>query len=121
MAAALWNVHSKIPAESAGVDPAVRVHPLAVRAAARHGLDLRKSRPRSYAQVKRRPDLVISVCDRGRESVPPFEARLLHWSIPDPVEARKGSAFDDAFIEIAKRVEMLAPAVHRSHQSDGRS
>src|SRR3712207_2383178 len=51
LAAALWNARSPVPAVSAGTQPAARVHPLAVQAAARHGLDLSGARPRHLAGV----------------------------------------------------------------------
>lgn len=112
LASALWNKRTKIPSESAGVDPAAHVHPLAARTASRHGLDLRHSRPRSYEQIRTRPDLVISVCDRAREALPPFAAQHLHWSVPDPVDPGRLQDFEEAFRQISHRIEALLPSLH---------
>jgi ArsR family transcriptional regulator, arsenate/arsenite/antimonite-responsive transcriptional repressor / arsenate reductase (thioredoxin) len=107
-AAALWKQVTGRNAESAGTSPASRVHPDAVRAAAAFGLDLSEARPRSYDSVSRLPDLVISVCDRARESGIPFTAPSIHWSVPDPVRASNPAAFQAAFTEIADRIERFA-------------
>lgn len=109
-AAALWHQRTGLPAESAGTDPAASVHPKAVRAAARYGLDLADASPKGYASVSITPDLVVSVCDRAREAGIPFAAPLVHWSVPDPVRNGKGRAFRSAFGEIADRIERLAVA-----------
>ncbi|MGZ6496271.1 MAG: arsenate reductase/protein-tyrosine-phosphatase family protein [Actinomycetota bacterium] len=111
MASALWNRRSTIPSESAGVDPAPKVNPLAIQAAARHGVDLRSARPRSYEEVRHRPDLIISVCDRAREALPPFDAQHLHWSVPDPVESGRPADFEKAFRQIVERIEDLSERV----------
>ena len=54
LAAALWVVLTEQPAESAGTHPAARVHPGAVQAGRRAGLDLSKATPRRLADVTRR-------------------------------------------------------------------
>lgn len=111
-AAALWRERTGGVAESAGTDPAHRIHPSAVRAAKAFGLDLRGATPKGYAEVTTRPDLVVSVCDRARESGLPFEAPSLHWSVPDPVRAGTADAFRSAFADLAERVERLASATN---------
>jgi protein-tyrosine-phosphatase len=109
-AAALWRRRTELPAASAGSEPAPRVHPGAVRAAADFGLDLAGAVPRGYDAVTEAPDLVVSVCDRAREAGVPFDAPALHWSVPDPVRTGTGAAFRAAFADIADRVERLAAA-----------
>jgi protein-tyrosine-phosphatase/DNA-binding transcriptional ArsR family regulator len=109
-AAALWRQRTDLPAESAGTEPAAAVHPGAVRAAAELGIDLAGAAPRGYESVTEAPDLVVSVCDRARESGVPFDAPAIHWSIPDPVRAGTPDAFRAAFTDIADRVERLAAA-----------
>jgi protein-tyrosine-phosphatase len=110
-AEALWRRRTGRVAESAGNDPALRVHPKAVRAALEHGLDLSAATPKDYAAVPLKPDLVVSVCDRARDAGLPFEAPSLHWSIPDPVASGKRSAFRSAFRELADRIDRLAAAL----------
>src|SRR5690349_11222611 len=84
-AAALWRRRAGGAAGSAGTEPVRRVHPQAVRAAGRRGVDLAGAAPRGYDDVTEQPTLVVSVCDRARESGIPFDAPSLHWSVPDPV------------------------------------
>lgn len=107
-AASLWTQHTGGMADSAGNRPADRVHANAVRTAAELGVDLSAAVPKGYDAVLRAPDLVVSVCDRAREGGLPFEAPLLHWSVPDPVRAGTPSAFRSAFAEIASRIDRLA-------------
>ncbi len=109
-AAALWQRRTSLPGESAGTEPAATVHPGAVRAAAELGVDLAGRVPRGYDAVTVEPDLVVSVCDRARESGVPFDAPVVHWSIPDPVRAGTPDAFRHAFTDIAERIERLAAA-----------
>ena len=110
LAAGLWTATTGQGCLSAGTEPAEAVHPLAVRVAAVHGLDLSEVEPRSYDAVDADPGLVVSVCDRARESGLPFEAPLLHWSVPDPVGGRR-AAFERAFADIHERIGRLAGAV----------
>jgi protein-tyrosine-phosphatase len=109
-AAALWHERTGLTADSAGSEPAERIDPLAVRAAAEFGLDLSGASPKGYHAVARRPDLVVSVFDRARETTPPFAARLLHWSVPDPVLVGTSEAFRSAFGILADRVDRLVVA-----------
>ena len=109
-AAALWRDRTGRAADSAGSEPAVRIDPLAVRAAAEFGLDLSGAKPKGYDAVAQRPDLVVSVCDRAHEKGPPFGARLLHWSVPDPVLVGTPEAFRSAFSTVAHRVDRLVVA-----------
>jgi protein-tyrosine-phosphatase len=111
-AAALWRDHTGLAAQSAGADPAPRVHPKAVLVAAERGIDLSTGTPRGYEAVVITPDLIISVCDRARERELPFSAPLRHWSIPDPVARNTRAAFRSAFADISDRVSDLA-RMHR--------
>jgi len=103
LAAALWRDLVGRAATSAGTLPADRVHPGAVAAAARAGLDLGEARPRLLADVETIPALVITVCDRAHEELGPHDG-WLHWSIPDPVPVATPAAFDAAREEIASRI-----------------
>lgn len=102
-----------IRADSAGTRPAKGPHPKAVTAAAELGVDLADRVPKAYAAVEPGPGLVVSVCDRARESRLPFPSRRLHWSIPDPVDVGRIESFRSAFAEISRRVERLADVMER--------
>lgn len=107
-AAALWRERTASSADSAGTEPAARVHPKAARAAAEFGLNIAGSAPKGYDAVTVEPDLVVSVCDRAREADLPFDAPQLHWSIPDPLRVGTQDAFRSAFADIARRIDELA-------------
>jgi protein-tyrosine-phosphatase/DNA-binding HxlR family transcriptional regulator len=113
LAAAVWNDQGEVPASSAGTRPADRIHPGAVAAASRAGLDLGKSHTRSIEQVGERPDLVVTVCDVAREEYPtPRDGvRVLHWSIPDPARSASPAAFDEVLRRVSSRIDALAPHV----------
>ena len=107
LAAALWQQKSAIPVASAGTHPADRVDPGAVKAARRHRLILDAPRPLSISDVYEDHDYVITVCDAAHEEL--SRADAVHWSVPDPVRVGTDSAFDDAYDELARRVDDLAP------------
>jgi protein-tyrosine-phosphatase len=102
LAAALWTRRTGRRAASAGTHPADRVHPGAVAAAERAGLDLARARPRTLAPGET-AEVVITVCDRAHEELdPPPSWR--HWSIPDPVEIGSDQAFDEAVTTLDTRI-----------------
>ena len=107
-AAARWQQRNGSPADSAGTEPADRVHPAAMTAARAFGLDLHDAVPKGYEAIDQTPDLVISVCDRAYEAGQPFESLSAHWSIPDPVLDGGAEAFRTAFASIAQRIDRLA-------------
>jgi protein-tyrosine-phosphatase len=109
-AAALWRHRTGKEGESAGAEPARRVDPRAVRAAAGYGIDLSGAAPKGYGAVSAAPALVVSVCDRAREAGIPFASPTLHWSVADPVAEGTPGAFGAAFGEISARIERLAAA-----------
>ena len=94
-------------ADSAGTHPAARVHPGAVAAARRAGVDLSGSRPRLLDESMIGNRLVVTVCDRAHEELNPSPS-WLHWSIPDPVRRGTTTAFEDAYTEISRRVHHRA-------------
>jgi protein-tyrosine-phosphatase/DNA-binding transcriptional ArsR family regulator len=106
-AAALWSDLTGSAAISAGSHPGPRVHPKAVRVATEFGIDLSAATPGGYDRVDPLPDLVVSVCDRARESGMPRGRFNLHWSVADPVAVATLDAFRTAFSDIAHRVERL--------------
>jgi protein-tyrosine-phosphatase len=112
LAAAIWRATSDVPAESAGTHPADEVHPLAVDAGARAGLDLSVATPRRLDDVASGPALMVTVCDRAHEQLLDLGApAALHWSIPDPVRAPSDDAFDATVQALSARVDVLRPHV----------
>ena len=93
-------------AASAGTHPADRVHPGAVAAAKRAGLDLTSATPHDLNEIESFPPLVISVCDRAHEELG-TDVDWLHWSIPDPVPQGTRAAFDTALGELRDRIDSL--------------
>lgn len=106
LAAAAWNRSFGVGARSAGTHPADRVHPGAVAAARRAGLELAGSKPRHLDDASP-SDVVVTVCDRAHEELEPARARW-HWSIPDPVPEGTDRAFDDALADIETRITCLS-------------
>jgi len=117
LAAAMWTQHSPVPAASAGTQPAARVHPRAVRIARRHGLDLRGAHTHHLQQVIHDEDLVVAVCDNAYEQLAVDATPDLHWSVPDPAPADTDPAFEDAYTDLAGRVNRLAAAVTATSRS----
>lgn len=107
LAAALWQARTGQPATSAGTHPASRVHPGAVAAAKRAGLDLSGATPHSLSG--RHSGLVVTVCDRAHEELAPAEG-WLHWSVPDPVPVGTKAAFDATLAELDHRIGSLLAA-----------
>jgi protein-tyrosine-phosphatase/DNA-binding transcriptional ArsR family regulator len=106
LAAALWRHETGASGTSAGTHPATRVHPGAVAAAKRAGLDLAGAHPRHLTDVADRPELVVTVCDRAHEELAP-PADWLHWSVPDPVEGGTRRAFDTTVRDLRDRIAAL--------------
>jgi len=105
----------RVVAGSAGSAPAARVNPLAVRVLGEAGIDWTGHQPQGIDAVFNDPwDIIITVCDRARESCPVFPGRPMtaHWGMPDPAavegdDARKLKAFQDAFTLLNRRVDLL--------------
>ena len=84
-----WEAHS------AGTDPAVAVHPLAVRVMAEVGVDISAALPKSLGPcLDQLWDLVVTVCDSARESCPVFPRAVeqIHISFRDPACATGSEA-----------------------------
>jgi protein-tyrosine-phosphatase/DNA-binding transcriptional ArsR family regulator len=106
LAAALWTQLTSQPAVSAGTHPAERVHPGAVAAARRAGVDLTDARPKHLDDVASMPRLVVTVCDRAHEELDPDPA-WLHWSVPDPVASPTKAMFDATVSDLRTRIDAL--------------
>jgi protein-tyrosine-phosphatase len=118
LAAATWQEVSPVPAASAGTHPASRVHPRAVAAGRRHGLRIDPAATAGLAQVAAAGDLVVCVCDNAHEELTAQPAAIgvpvagsIHWAVADPVPVDTDEAFEQAFAEIAGRVQRLAHAL----------
>jgi len=106
LAAALWRSLAGAPAESAGTRPADRVHPGAIAAAKRSGLDITGCTPRALDEVGQLPNIIVTVCDQAHEELAPDDT-WLHWSVPDPVADGTRAAFDAALAELRERIVAL--------------
>jgi ArsR family transcriptional regulator, arsenate/arsenite/antimonite-responsive transcriptional repressor / arsenate reductase (thioredoxin) len=106
LAAALWRSLTGAPAESAGTHPAARVHPGAIAAAKRTGMDITGSIPRTLDRVGKLPSIVVTVCDQAHEELAPDDT-WLHWSVPDPVTNGNRAAFDAALAELRERIGVM--------------
>src|SRR6266478_4725572 len=88
---------------SAGTE-ARGVNPVAVRAMADIGVDLRGHTSKTLERfLGERWDYVITVCDNANESCPVFPGRVtrLHWSFDDPSAAAGG---DEQRLAVFRRV-----------------
>lgn len=109
LAAAVWRTE-RGAATSAGTDPAPEIHPGAVAAARRAGLDLGDAVPRRLIGPVE-VDRIVTVCDRAHEEL---AVPSRHWSIPDPVDEGTDAAFDRALDLIRARIAALTPDTPRS-------
>lgn len=117
IAEALLNLKGKgrFHAESAGSRPRPRVDPLAIEALREHGIEWAGHAPRGTTGLEQeRWDLVITVCDRAKESCPyfPGQPRMEHWGIADPAEAQgdaaaRREAFRQALRSLDRRIDQL--------------
>jgi protein-tyrosine-phosphatase len=106
LAAALWTARTGATATSAGTYPADRVHPEAVAAGSRAGLDLSHATPRMFGATGP-SELVVTVCDQAHEELDP-EPGWWHWSLPDPVEDGRAAAFDAVITQLDDRIRAVA-------------
>jgi protein-tyrosine-phosphatase len=90
------------------------VHPLAIEALATYGIEWR-GEPKTIDSVIGQPwDLVITVCDRAKESCPVFPGRpaFAHWGMDDPSEVEgddsaKRRAFRETLTQLGRRIDLL--------------
>jgi len=99
---------------SAGSNPGVRVHPEAIQALKSWGIDWTGHAPKSIDAISdRRWDLIITVCDRARETCPTFPGQpaFAHWGMDDPSELLYEDARERAFAEavtyLGRRIDLL--------------
>ena len=109
LAAALWARIVGVQAASGGTFLASSVHPGALAAARKAGLDLSQAKPISFWKIKPRPSIVVTVCDQAHELLV-GEDHWWHWSVPDPVEDGRSAAFDHTVDELKSRIHALIEA-----------
>lgn len=106
----------RFEAYSAGCQPAGAVNPFTIRVLQeQYGIDTRDVRSKSWDEFKNaRFDIIITVCDKARESCPIFPGQpiVAHWSTPDPALAQgtdeqKLRQFREAARQIQRRIELL--------------
>jgi protein-tyrosine-phosphatase len=106
----------RFEAYSAGSQPAGSVNPFALRVLKeQYRIDPADARSKSWDEFKdTRFDIIITVCDRAKESCPVFPGQpiVAHWSIPDPALATGSSdhklrQFRDVAQQIQRRIELL--------------
>lgn len=106
--------------ESAGSEPS-RVHPLAIEAMKKLGIDITGQRSKHMSELAdRRFDHVVTVCDIASETCPVFPGapQRIHWSIPDP-SAAEGTrqerlvAFEAAATDLLTRIRYFITFVER--------
>ena len=122
LAAALWADVSDVPAASAGTHPATGVHPRAVAAGSRHGLNLTQARTSHLSDVLTGGDLIVAVCDNAYEELAATPTGPdLHWAVPDPVRIDTDEAFESTCEHLAPRIRRLAGALDRAGDPSSRS
>jgi arsenate reductase len=121
MAEALANaLHPDlVDAVSAGSRPAGWVHPMAIRAMAEMGVDMKGARSKGSSEFADEPfDVVVTVCDSAALDCPswPNAKRIEHWSVEDP---SFGDYEDEAHLrrfiatrdDLAERIAGLVPTL----------
>ena len=98
---------------SAGSTPGTSVHPAAVRALRAHGIDWSGKQPKSVDAVRDDAwDLIITVCDRAKETCPtmPGQPAFAHWGMDDPSDTigpEQDRAFAETATYLSRRIDLL--------------
>lgn len=106
LAAAMWSARTGGAARSAGTHPADAVHPGAIAAGRRIGLDLSGGRP-SRLDTFDDDEQVVTVCDQAHEELD-ATPDWWHWSLPDPVAIGTNAAFDAVVAQLDDRIRAVA-------------
>lgn len=117
IAEALLRLHGgdRFIVASAGTEPAEKVHPAALDVIEMIGGDPTAHHPKSCDKVADQGwDIVITVCDRARETCPRFPGRpaVVHWGMEDPAAIADDDAgrraFRDTMSMLRRRIDILA-------------
>ena len=99
---------------SAGTEPTRAVNPGAIEALAEYGFEW-AGQPKHVDTVSHEQwDIVITVCDRAKESCPtmPGHPVFAHWGMPDPAavsgdEDDRRRAFRETLQYLSRRIDLL--------------
>jgi len=84
----MQSFDTRLTVRSAGTEPAVEVHPLAVKAMKEEGIDISSHTPKMVDEyLNEQWDYVITVCDHANETCPMFLGEVkhrLHFGFEDP-------------------------------------
>jgi arsenate reductase (thioredoxin) len=101
----LKSLDPQLDVQSAGITPAPRVNPHAIRAMREIDIDISGEHPKSVQQfVKQSFDYVITVCDDADGNCPVFSGKVgkrMHIGFPDPAEA---TGTDDEIMTVFRHV-----------------
>jgi arsenate reductase (thioredoxin) len=109
----------KFGAFSAGIQPALNVHPLALAQLEPHMTSDQGMRPASWHLFARpeapKMDLIIAMCEQSGALSPtmfPGDPMFCRWNFPDPVEkhgtdADQARAFEQVFRQILRRISVF--------------
>ena len=109
----------KFRVESAGSKPAGYVHPLAIRAMAEIGIDIRAHHSKHMAEfLDRKIETVITVCGNADQACPIFPGQVNrhHWPFDDPAHA---AGTDEEKLAVFRRVRNEIRRVFTAY-ADGR-
>jgi protein-tyrosine-phosphatase len=106
---------SRFIAGSAGSHPALQVNPYAIEILREHGIAWQGRRPKSIDDVIGEEwDVVITVCDRAKDSCPIFPRKpvFAHWGLPDPAAAtgpreEKLQVFRETAVQLGRRIDLM--------------
>ena len=102
---------------SAGVTPADRVHPYAIETLKEIKIDISRAKPKDVMQFANEEfDIVITTCDHAQQTCPVFPGSYekLHWSLPDPGNARGCAAeIKEEFRDTITRINRRLPELER--------
>lgn len=101
-------------AVSAGSNPTGRVHPKSLETLQKHSIVMNNPRSKSWnVFADQHFDTVITVCDQAASESCPIllgNYEKLHWSIPDPANAKSSeqeidAVFEEAYQMLKERIE----------------
>lgn len=121
----------KFGAFSAGIEPALQVHPLALAQLEPHLSSERRKRPASWQGFAHaeapKMDIVIAMCEQSGALSPalfPGEPMFCRWNFPDPVEklgspSDQARLFEQVFRQILRRISVfVALPLHSMKRAD---
>jgi protein-tyrosine-phosphatase len=99
---------------SAGASPAQEIKPEAIEVLRGNGIDWSGKLPKGFDAIADEPwDLVITLCDRIKETCPALPSRPVtaHWGVPDPaaiVDAKlRRAAFSNTLNLLSWRIDLM--------------